>query len=200
MTRRQHLSAIVVLAIVAFFSVSYLFSSGIRDGTSSHSAPAPLVKDSTPAAAFDIGTIDSNILVGGSIAPKLENATAKAELGRASWKFLHTMMGRFPDKPSPEESLTLKTFITLFSRLYPCGDCASHFQKLIAKYPPQVSSRTAAAGWLCFVHNEVNTRLEKDLFDCANIGDFYDCGCGDEDKKKKEAGEGVELRGDDSKA
>lgn len=77
MTRRQHLSAIVVLAIVAFFSVSYLFSSGIRDGTSSHSAPAPLVKDSTPAAAFDIGTIDSNILVGGSIAPKLENATAK---------------------------------------------------------------------------------------------------------------------------
>ncbi|KAL9946115.1 hypothetical protein ACHAQF_008246 [Verticillium nonalfalfae] len=200
MARRQHLSAIVVLAIVAFFSVSYLFSSGISDGTSSQSAPAPLAKDSTPAAAFDIGAIDSNILVGGSIAPKLENATAKAELGRASWKFLHTMMGRFPDKPSPEESLTLKTFITLFSRLYPCGDCASHFQKLIAKYPPQVSSRTAAAGWLCFVHNEVNTRLEKDLFDCANIGDFYDCGCGDEDKKKKEGGEGVELRGDDSKA
>lgn len=110
----------------------------------------------------------------------------RAELGRAAWKVLHTMMARFPDKPNEDDQLALKTYIQLFARLYPCGDCARHFQQLLKKYPPQVSSRNAAAGWACFVHNQVNERLEHPIFDCAKIGDFYDCGCGDEDKKKAE--------------
>jgi FAD-linked sulfhydryl oxidase len=93
------------------------------------------------------------------------------------------MMARFPEKPTDDDRLALKTYIQLFARLYPCGDCASHFQKLITKYPPQTSSRNAAAGWACEMHNKVNKRLKKPMFDCNNIGDFYDCGCGDDDKK-----------------
>jgi FAD-linked sulfhydryl oxidase len=106
------------------------------------------------------------------------------------------MMAKFPDKPSDDDRLALKTYIQLFARLYPCGDCASHFQKIIAKYPPQTSSRSAAAGWACEMHNIVNKRLKKELFDCNKIGDFYDCGCGDEDKKKGAKGEGKEERAD----
>ncbi|KAI0842768.1 ERV/ALR sulfhydryl oxidase domain-containing protein [Hypoxylon sp. FL0890] len=139
------------------------------------------------AAKSDFSSLSSNILTGGAIAPKLENATIKAELGRSTWKFFHTMMARFPDKPTEEDSLALKTFIQLFARLYPCGDCARHFQKLLTQYPPQVSSRNAAAGWACFVHNQVNERLKKPLFDCNQIGDFYDCGCGDEKKGDMES-------------
>lgn len=96
------------------------------------------------------------------------------------------MASRFPDKPSAEDRVALETFIHLFGRLYPCGDCARHFRELLAEYPPQTSSRNAAAGWLCFAHNLVNERLEKPTFDCNTIGDFYDCGCGDENGKKKE--------------
>ncbi|OTA97848.1 hypothetical protein M434DRAFT_391469 [Hypoxylon sp. CO27-5] len=147
------------------------------------------VKENTESTSkLDFPSLSSNILTGGAIAPKLENATIKAELGRSTWKFFHTMMARFPEKPTEEDSLALKTFIQLFARLYPCGDCARHFQKLLTQYPPQVSSRNAAAGWACFVHNQVNERLKKPLFDCNNIGDFYDCGCGDD---KKEATESV---------
>ena len=32
---------------------------------------------------------------------------------------------------------------------------------------------------LCSVHNEVNKRLNKPQFDCANLDGEYDCGCGD---------------------
>lgn len=110
----------------------------------------------------------------------------RAELGRASWKLFHTMMARFPEKPTEDDSKALSTYIHLFARLYPCGDCARHFRGLLEEYPPQVSSRNAAAGWACFVHNEVNQRLEKPLFDCNNIGDFYDCGCGEEKKEGEE--------------
>lgn len=68
------------------------------------------------------------------------------------------------------------------------GECAEHFMQHLSKYPPQVSSRNAASGWACFVHNEVNAMLDKPEFDCTNLGEFYDCGCsGDE-----EGGEGKE--------
>lgn len=109
--------------------------------------------------------------------PHLGNETAKAELGRATWTYLHTMMARYPENPTEEQQEALRSFIYLFARLYPCGECAVHFQKHLSKYPPQVSSRNAAAGWACFLHNEVNSMLHKPQFDCNKIGDFYDCGC-----------------------
>jgi FAD-linked sulfhydryl oxidase len=68
------------------------------------------------------------------------------------------------------------------------GECAEHFGRLIAKFPPQTSSRSAAAAWGCHVHNEVNKKLKKPLFDCANIGDFYDCGCADKDEDDPKSG------------
>lgn len=105
------------------------------------------------------------------------------------------MMARFPDKPTQDERKTLETFMHLFSRLYPCGDCARHFRQLLEKYPPQTSSRTAAAGWLCFAHNEVNKRLQKPEFDCNNIGDFYDCGCAEDGKKKEDGDAGDDKKG-----
>ena len=65
------------------------------------------------------------------------------------------------------------------------GECAEHFGKVLAKYPPQVSSRSAAAMWGCAVHNVVNKRLKKPEFNCEDIGDAYDCGCGEEEQSEK---------------
>ncbi|KAI9728929.1 MAG: hypothetical protein M1828_000014 [Chrysothrix sp. TS-e1954] len=123
---------------------------------------------------------------GKAIAPKLANETAKAELGRAAWRVLHTTFARFPEKPTKEESAALESYVYLFQRLYPCGECAAHFGELLKKYPPQVSSRNVAAGWGCHIHNEVNKSLKKPLFDCTKIGDFYDCGCGDDEKSSED--------------
>lgn len=32
---------------------------------------------------------------------------------------------------------------------------------------------------LCSLHNEINKRLRKPVFDCAALDGEYDCGCGD---------------------
>jgi FAD-linked sulfhydryl oxidase len=192
----RHPSVIVMLAVAAFLTLSYFMSIG-RTGDDTHhvlTTPESQSVSSATGAQLELGVIPNELLTGDVIAPKLENATAKAELGRASWKLLHTMMARFPDKPTADDSLALKSYIQLFARLYPCGDCARHFQKLLAKYPPQVGSRSAAAVWACFVHNEVNKRLEKPAFDCNNIGDFYDCGCGEDGKEGGQAGAPSELK------
>jgi FAD-linked sulfhydryl oxidase len=116
----------------------------------------------------------------------------RAELGHSAWKVLHTMMAKFPDTPTDEDSAALKSYIFLFARLYPCGDCARHFQQILKQFPPQVSSRKSAASWACYVHNEVNKSLNKPEFDCTKIGDFYDCGCGDDKKGSSAAPTGTE--------
>ncbi|CAK7269044.1 hypothetical protein SEPCBS57363_003404 [Sporothrix epigloea] len=182
MTRRVRVG-LLAAGIFLFFGTIYLCFTGRAAIPISSTTPG------APGQPFG-GTITSlgltsSILTGGAIAPKLENATARQELGRASWKLMHTMMARFPEAPTPDDSLALQTYIQLFARLYPCGDCASHFQLLLQEFPPQTSSRNAAAGWACFVHNEVNKRLKKELFDCTKIGDFYDCGCGEDNKADK---------------
>ncbi|CAO3616152.1 unnamed protein product [Mucor hiemalis] len=110
------------------------------------------------------------------------NRTEKAELGRATWKFLHTMMARYPEEPTESERKSLYDFMMLFSTLYPCGECANHFHKMITEFPPQTSSRFAASQWLCGMHNNVNERLGKPIFDCTDLEEKYPCGCAAEDE------------------
>ncbi|AET39689.1 flavin-linked sulfhydryl oxidase Ecym_4668 [Eremothecium cymbalariae DBVPG len=119
-----------------------------------------------------------------SIMPRMPTEDARKELGRASWKYFHTLLARFPEKPTNEEQSKLKKLIQLFGELYPCGECSEHFMQLLSKYPPQSSSRTAAAMWGCSIHNYVNKSLKKPMHPCENILEDYDCGCGDDEEKQ----------------
>lgn len=111
------------------------------------------------------------------IMSKLGNETIKQELGRSSWRLLHTMSVKFPVKPTEDEKGAYLDFLGLFSRLYPCGDCASHFQMLMQRYPPRVGSRQEIAQWTCEAHNLVNERLGKPNYNCTGIEQKYLCGC-----------------------
>ncbi|KAK3677636.1 hypothetical protein LTR78_002486 [Recurvomyces mirabilis] len=169
-----------LLSLLAITAITFLIF------LSSYSRPTDRTPSATPytppSHSADHIPIDKSTLTGNVIMSKLGNETAKAELGRSAWKLLHTIMSRFPDTPSQDEQTALKSYIHLFVRLYPCGECAEHFRQIVEKYPPQVSSRSSAAVWACHVHNEVNKSLGKEVFDCSKIGDFYDCGCAEDAK------------------
>jgi hypothetical protein len=144
-----------------------------------------------------IAKVPLGVAKGDVIMAQLGNATAKAELGRATWKLLHTMTLRYPEDPTPDQREALVSYMHLTSRLYPCGECAAEFQGLLKQFPPQTSSRRSAALWLCFVHNQVNERLHKPEFDCAHLDDTYDCGCGDAPVGKKKAALDGKSEGED---
>jgi FAD-linked sulfhydryl oxidase len=95
--------------------------------------------------------------------------------------------------PTADEREALRSYLYLFARLYPCGECAAHFQGLLAKYPPQTSSRDAASQWGCFLHNQVNERLGKAEFDCNSVGSVYKCGCADAEDEGKLVVEGADA-------
>jgi len=119
-------------------------------------------------------------LNGGIIMPDMFNATEKEEIGRSTWRLLHTVTARYPNKPTEEQKQALKKWIYLLARLYPSGECAVEFSKILEKNPPDVESRDAASQWACKVHNIVNDALGKERFNCNLVGDRWKCGCADE--------------------
>jgi mitochondrial FAD-linked sulfhydryl oxidase len=87
-------------------------------------------------------------------------------LGRSTWTLLHTMAATYPKQPSPAQQSDLRSFLGLFSRLYPCWVCAEDFQAYMARDQVRLGSRDEFGRWLCEAHNAVNAKLGKDAFDC----------------------------------
>lgn len=94
----------------------------------------------------------------------------KEELGRATWVLLHTLAAQFPEHPTRQQQKDARQFIDSLTRMYPCGDCAAHFQELVRRDPPIVSSGAEFSLWMCRTHNAVNRRLGKPTFNCDLVG------------------------------
>merc|ERR1711962_351591 len=89
------------------------------------------------------------------------------ELGRGTWRLLHSMAAYYPDKPSEETQKNMSTFISLFSKFYPCWHCAEDFREWLKTNTPDVSSQSGLSKFFCIAHNEVNRKLGKPEFDCS---------------------------------
>jgi len=112
----------------------------------------------TSANATAYTNARTNILSGGN--PSIE------AVGRSSWQLLHTMAANYPERPSREQKDKMVRFIDSMSEFYPCEKCAAHLRQYIKENPPGVSSKTSLAMWFCHLHNSVNGKLGKSLFDC----------------------------------
>ena len=119
----------------------------------------------------------------------MTNATLKAELGRASWTLLHTIAGKFPLFPSETDKKLFVDYVHLFALVYPCGDCALHFQTVLRHLPVVASSRKETVLWACQAHNIVNKRLDKAQFDCKLAAEKWKCGCDEEEQKLENSGQ-----------
>ncbi|XP_045108671.1 FAD-linked sulfhydryl oxidase ALR-like [Portunus trituberculatus] len=94
-------------------------------------------------------------------------------LGRGTWRLLHTMAAYYPDQPSSQQQQDMRSFITLFSKFYPCPPCAEDFREWLKTNTPKVDSRSGLSQWFCEAHNEVNKKLQKPLFDCKRINERW---------------------------
>ena len=48
-----------------------------------------------------------------------------------------------------------------------------HFKTVIEKYPPEVADSVSFQEWMCKVHNAVNEKLGKEIFDCAKVDERW---------------------------
>lgn len=50
--------------------------------------------------------------------------------------------------------------------MLPCKLCKDHFKEMIKKYTIRNNNRKELVWYFCFLHNNVNRRLGKPIFDC----------------------------------
>uniref|UniRef100_A0A1B6DEE1 Sulfhydryl oxidase n=1 Tax=Clastoptera arizonana TaxID=38151 RepID=A0A1B6DEE1_9HEMI len=93
----------------------------------------------------------------------------KDGLGTSTWGFLHTVAAYYPENPTENQKKDITQLFSIISRVYPCDSCAQHFRGLLARSPPVVNNRDDLSSWLCWIHNKVNERLHKPLFDCSKV-------------------------------
>ena len=100
-------------------------------------------------------------------------------LGRATWTFLHTTAAYYPTNPNPQQRRHMLNLLNSLPTLYPCSYCAQHLGGEMKKNAPDVTSRDTLSKWLCGVHNEVNLRLGRELFDCSKADERWKDGPAD---------------------
>ena len=94
-------------------------------------------------------------------------------LHNSTWTFLHTLAAYYPINPTEEKQEHASNLMTCIAHLYPCTHCASHLEGYIKTHPVEAESRSKLVGWMCDMHNNVNQRLGKPVFDCKIASDFW---------------------------
>lgn len=100
----------------------------------------------------------------------------RKEVGRASWAFLHTLAAYYPEAPSRAHQEDMHAFVKSYARFYPCGYCADTTSQELIRNPPRLQSRADFQQWMCEIHNEVNDRLGKPIFDCSKVDERWRTG------------------------
>jgi FAD-linked sulfhydryl oxidase len=95
------------------------------------------------------------------------------ELGNATWLFLHTTAAYYPECPTNLQKQKMLAFIDGLSEFYPCCMCAEHLRLYISKNPPTINSNIELSEWFCKLHNDVNRRNNKPIFNCSHILSSY---------------------------
>lgn len=67
-----------------------------------------------------------------------------------------------------EKGYKLRKFMQYLAEIYPCNVCKQHILEFISKYEIPTSHKHFKK-YLCILHNTVNKKLDKPLFNCNNI-------------------------------
>ena len=88
------------------------------------------------------------------------------------WFFLDTIAMTYPKHPNAITKKIYYDLIQHFHLFIPVNEHSKNFNKLLSEYPitPYLDDRESFIRWVHFIHNKINTQLNKPTLP---YGDFY---------------------------
>jgi FAD-linked sulfhydryl oxidase len=83
------------------------------------------------------------------------------------------MAAYYPESPSDKQQNEMEAMMRTFSKYYPCSDCSYYMKEWMKGHPPMTQNRESFSLWMCNMHNEVNERLGKPIFDCSKVDERW---------------------------
>lgn len=89
------------------------------------------------------------------------------------WFFLHTVSMTYPKYPNAVTKKKYYEFLQNLPLFIPVENISTEFYKLIEEYPltPYLDNKESLIRWIHFIHNKINTKLEKPTI---SLGKFYE--------------------------
>ena len=88
--------------------------------------------------------------------------------GVHGWKFIHHIAIGYPNSPTENDKNNYKSFFTLMGTVLPCSICSEHYNENLLIHPLNdevLSSKTNLINWTIDMHNEVNKKHGKKIYD-----------------------------------
>jgi hypothetical protein len=88
------------------------------------------------------------------------------------WFFLHTIAMSYPIHPNAVTKKKYYDFVQNIPLFIPVESMSGEFSKLLDQYPvqPYLDNKESFIRWMWFIHNKINTKLEKPQI---SLNDFY---------------------------
>ncbi len=95
--------------------------------------------------------------------------------GNESWSFLHNITFNYPLEPNTKEKINFYKYFKYLGNVLPCKECKHHY-KILFQYiniKLFLDDRYSLIWWLFIIHNLINKRLNKQLYDFKNLINRY---------------------------
>ena len=92
------------------------------------------------------------------------------------WFFLHTIAFSYPKYPNTATKKKVYDFFhTTLPLFIPIGSISASYKKLLDNHPvtPYLDSRDGLIRWVHYIHNKINTRLEKPTLSLMQMYENY---------------------------
>lgn len=121
--------------------------------------------------------------------PFYDVSQTRATMGHHAWIFLHSIAAAYPDEPTDQDKEGLKELFSSIGKIFPCQECKGHFNNMIAENPLVDTNKKEVIYYFCKLHNLVNVRLQKRVFDCDKAFEYWKvegCGCNGNSSEENE--------------
>ena len=95
--------------------------------------------------------------------------------GCESWSFLHNVTFNYPLKPTDQDKINFYRYFKYLGNVLPCSECRNHYNNILKYIDIKIflSNRYGLIWWLFIIHNLINKRLKKQLYNFKDLIDRY---------------------------